>query len=172
MTRFFWRCLYRLQILSLTNRVFWPLMFYHVYLAAGEYKLASLCPCFDPCGKLSNRYETGKTQHPIELSTLCQVYALQRPKKEKSIQLNRSLDQIKSCHLSILVSLALLCVTGPWFIGEVIDGHIGVCAAWGLYVEGVWIPGTLTYLYALLHVRTLVSLFVALPQLGGRGNWS
>ena len=44
-------------------------------------------------------------------------------------------------------------LAGPWFIGQVIDGHTGVCAAWGIYVRGSLIPGTLTYVYAFVQVR-------------------
>ena len=42
-----------------------------------------------------------------------------------------------------IVSLVLF--SGPWFIGEVIDGHSGACFAFGVFVDGHFREGSLTY---------------------------
>lgn len=42
---------------------------------------------------------------------------------------------------------------GPWFIGEVIDGHSGACFAFGVFVDGHFLEGSLTYVVGLLQVR-------------------
>ena len=52
-----------------------------------------------------------------------------------------------------LVTLWPTCLVGPWFIGELVDGHLGVSAVWGVYVNGAFVPGTLTYIYGLIQVR-------------------
>lgn len=43
--------------------------------------------------------------------------------------------------------------TGPWFIGEVIDGHSGVCFAFGVLVDGHFLEGSLTYVVGVMQVR-------------------
>nr|XP_061798573.1 transmembrane protein 62-like [Nerophis lumbriciformis] len=34
---------------------------------------------------------------------------------------------------------------GPWFIGELIDGHSGACFAFGVFIDGHFLEGSLTY---------------------------
>lgn len=49
---------------------------------------------------------------------------------------------------SIYYSLLLfnLCTAlGPWFIGELIDGHSGACFAFGVFIDGHFLEGSLTY---------------------------
>ena len=41
---------------------------------------------------------------------------------------------------------------GPWFIGEVLEGHVGVVFAWGTFVYNSYLPGSLTYGYAFVQV--------------------
>lgn len=41
---------------------------------------------------------------------------------------------------------------GPWSIGEVIDGHMGIIFSWGIYVNGGYLPGSLTYLYGFFQL--------------------
>lgn len=41
---------------------------------------------------------------------------------------------------------------GPWFIGEILEGEIGFCFLFGIFVMGEYIPGTLTYLYGTLQL--------------------
>ena len=55
------------------------------------------------------------------------------------------------------VKFFYICCTfsGPWFIGELLDGYVGVCFVFGLYVNGTFIPGDLTYLYGIFQVMSL-----------------
>lgn len=46
---------------------------------------------------------------------------------------------------------------GPWFIGEVIDGHSGACFAFGVFVDGYFLEGSLTYVVGIFQVRVLPS---------------
>uniref|UniRef100_A0A8C2BIT7 Transmembrane protein 62 n=1 Tax=Cyprinus carpio TaxID=7962 RepID=A0A8C2BIT7_CYPCA len=41
---------------------------------------------------------------------------------------------------------------GPWFIGEVIDGHNGACFAFGVFVDGHFVEGSLTYVVGVIQV--------------------
>jgi len=41
---------------------------------------------------------------------------------------------------------------GPWFIGEIISGQIGCMFVYGLYVNGHFIPGSLTFYYGVFQV--------------------
>lgn len=50
--------------------------------------------------------------------------------------------------------------TGPWFVGEVMEGHIGVVFAWGTFVYSSYLPGSLTYAYGFLQVVLLVAFFI------------
>ncbi|EDO48624.1 predicted protein, partial [Nematostella vectensis] len=43
-------------------------------------------------------------------------------------------------------------IIGPWFIGELIRGHVGSMFVFGIYVEGHWIPGTLTFYYGIVQL--------------------
>lgn len=51
----------------------------------------------------------------------------------------------------LVVYIVYLCV-GPWAYGEVIDGHWGWIFAWGIYVNGGFLPGSLTYLYGFFQL--------------------
>ncbi|CAG7687484.1 unnamed protein product [Allacma fusca] len=41
---------------------------------------------------------------------------------------------------------------GPWFIGEVIEGHYGAVFAWGTLVQGKMLPGSFTYFYGFIQL--------------------
>ena len=41
---------------------------------------------------------------------------------------------------------------GPWFIGEIMRGHIGMLFVHGIYLKQHWIPGSLSYYYGLMQV--------------------
>ncbi|XP_078000950.1 transmembrane protein 62-like [Glandiceps talaboti] len=41
---------------------------------------------------------------------------------------------------------------GPWYIGEIIDGHIGFTCLYGVYVNGVFIPDPIIYKDAILDI--------------------
>ncbi|XP_068110251.1 transmembrane protein 62 isoform X2 [Hyperolius riggenbachi] len=42
--------------------------------------------------------------------------------------------------------LNLYTAVGPWFIGEIVDGHMGACFAFGVVVGGHFLDGSLTYM--------------------------
>lgn len=47
--------------------------------------------------------------------------------------------------------------SGPWFIGELIDGHSGVCFAFGVFIDGHFLEGSLTYVVGVVQVRKSTS---------------
>ncbi|EAT47735.1 AAEL001191-PA [Aedes aegypti] len=51
-----------------------------------------------------------------------------------------------------LIGYCLFVTCGPWSFGEVIDGHIGVVFVWGIFVNGTFLPGTLTYFYGFFQL--------------------
>ncbi|XP_069117424.1 transmembrane protein 62-like isoform X1 [Argopecten irradians] len=51
-----------------------------------------------------------------------------------------------------LVSYTLYIGIGPWFVAEILEGHLGVVFIWGLYVKGAFIPGSLAYLYGIFQI--------------------
>lgn len=61
------------------------------------------------------------------------------------------LSTINTLTLPLIVYIVFLCV-GPWAYGEVVDGHWGWIFAWGIYVNGGYLPGSLTYLYGFFQL--------------------
>lgn len=61
------------------------------------------------------------------------------------------LASVNRLALPLVGYVVYLCV-GPWAYGEVIDGHWGWIFAWGIYVNGGYLPGSLTYLYGFLQL--------------------
>lgn len=51
-----------------------------------------------------------------------------------------------------LVLYCLYLSVGPWSICEVIDNHYGAIFVWGIYVNGSYLPGALTYLYGFFQL--------------------
>ncbi|KAJ6667246.1 hypothetical protein lerEdw1_017224 [Lerista edwardsae] len=47
---------------------------------------------------------------------------------------------------------------GPWFVGEIVDGHMGACFSFGLIVDGQFLEGSITYVVGIVQV-----LFFNLP---------
>ncbi|RVE57512.1 hypothetical protein OJAV_G00216800 [Oryzias javanicus] len=41
---------------------------------------------------------------------------------------------------------------GPWFIGELIDGHSGACFAFGLFIDGHFLEGSRTYIVGVIQL--------------------
>uniref|UniRef100_A0A672PUX8 Transmembrane protein 62 n=1 Tax=Sinocyclocheilus grahami TaxID=75366 RepID=A0A672PUX8_SINGR len=68
----------------------------------------------------------------------------------------QKLNQVIVCKSNtFFYSLLLfnLCTAlGPWFIGEVIDGHNGACFAFGVFVDGHFLEGSLTYVLGVIQV--------------------
>ncbi|XP_052273988.1 LOW QUALITY PROTEIN: transmembrane protein 62-like [Dreissena polymorpha] len=53
-----------------------------------------------------------------------------------------------------LVGFTLYVAFGPWFAGEILDGHTGVVFVWGMYVCGTYLPACLLYLYGIFQMLT------------------
>uniref|UniRef100_A0A8D3DN78 Transmembrane protein 62 n=1 Tax=Scophthalmus maximus TaxID=52904 RepID=A0A8D3DN78_SCOMX len=51
-----------------------------------------------------------------------------------------------------LLLFNLCTALGPWFIGELIDGHSGVCFAFGVLVDGHFLEGSLTYVVGVVQL--------------------
>lgn len=43
---------------------------------------------------------------------------------------------------------------GPWSVGHIIEDYVGVIFAWGIYVNGTFLPGSFTYAYGFLQLIT------------------
>lgn len=57
-----------------------------------------------------------------------------------------------------LICYFLYISIGPWAIGEVIDGYVGIIFVWGIFVNNSFLPGSLTYLYGFFQL-----IFCQLP---------
>lgn len=51
-----------------------------------------------------------------------------------------------------LLLFNLCTAIGPWFIGELIDGHIGACFSFGVFIDGHFLEGSLTYVVGVVQV--------------------
>uniref|UniRef100_H3DPL8 Transmembrane protein 62 n=1 Tax=Tetraodon nigroviridis TaxID=99883 RepID=H3DPL8_TETNG len=51
-----------------------------------------------------------------------------------------------------LLLFNLCTAVGPWFIGELIDGHKGACFAFGVFVDGHYLEGSLTYVVGVIQM--------------------
>ncbi|XP_040268699.1 transmembrane protein 62 isoform X1 [Bufo bufo] len=51
-----------------------------------------------------------------------------------------------------ILLLNLYTAVGPWFIGEIIDGHVGACFAFGVVVGGHFLQGSLTYMVGITQM--------------------
>ncbi|CAL8273400.1 unnamed protein product [Merluccius merluccius] len=94
----------------------------------------------------------------LSVGTLVLFRFLRVPSGRTSVGLSASVKT--SLHLlsktdSFYYSLLLfnLCTAfGPWFIGELIDGHSGVCFAFGLIIDGHFLEGSLTYVVGVVQM--------------------
>lgn len=51
-----------------------------------------------------------------------------------------------------LLLFNLCTALGPWFVGELIDGHSGACFAFGVFIDGHFLEGSLTYVVGVVQV--------------------
>ncbi|XP_077286400.1 transmembrane protein 62-like [Arctopsyche grandis] len=51
-----------------------------------------------------------------------------------------------------LIIYEVYLIIGPWFVGEVLEGHIGAIFSWGIIVNGEFIPGLFTYVYGFIQL--------------------
>ncbi|XP_030805469.1 transmembrane protein 62 [Geospiza fortis] len=54
-------------------------------------------------------------------------------------------------YYSILV-LNLYTILGPWFVGELIDGQMGACFSFGVFVGGTFLQGSMTFVVGILQM--------------------
>ncbi|XP_061853511.1 transmembrane protein 62 isoform X1 [Colius striatus] len=57
-----------------------------------------------------------------------------------------------------ILGLNLYTVLGPWFVGEIIDGQVGACFSFGVFVGGSFLQGSMTFAVGILQM-----LFFNLP---------
>ncbi|XP_061552000.1 transmembrane protein 62 isoform X1 [Phycodurus eques] len=63
----------------------------------------------------------------------------------------RLLSKVDSFFYSLLL-FNLCTALGPWFIGELIDGHSGACFAFGVFIDGHFLEGSLTYVVGVIQL--------------------
>ncbi|KAM3870948.1 transmembrane protein 62 [Diretmus argenteus] len=51
-----------------------------------------------------------------------------------------------------LLLFNLCTALGPWFIGELIDGHSGACFSFGVFIDGHFLEGSLTYVVGVVQL--------------------
>ncbi|KAL3874475.1 hypothetical protein ACJMK2_037484 [Sinanodonta woodiana] len=51
-----------------------------------------------------------------------------------------------------LVLFAAYIAIGPWFVGELLEGHTGLVFIWGLIVKSSYIPTCVTYIYGVFQL--------------------
>ncbi|XP_029426107.1 transmembrane protein 62 isoform X2 [Nannospalax galili] len=61
------------------------------------------------------------------------------------------LSKINVFYYSVLL-LTLYTVLGPWFIGEIIDGKLGCCFSFGMFVNGHFLQGSLTFISGIIQL--------------------
>uniref|UniRef100_A0A663MP28 Transmembrane protein 62 n=1 Tax=Athene cunicularia TaxID=194338 RepID=A0A663MP28_ATHCN len=66
-------------------------------------------------------------------------------------------SKTNTVYYSVLV-LNLYTILGPWFVGELIDGQLGACFSFGVFVGGSFLQGSLTFVVGILQM-----LFFNLP---------
>ncbi|NXQ56276.1 TMM62 protein, partial [Anthoscopus minutus] len=54
-------------------------------------------------------------------------------------------------YYSVLV-LNLYTILGPWFVGELIDGQMGACFSFGVFVGGSFLQGSMTFVVGILQM--------------------
>lgn len=52
----------------------------------------------------------------------------------------------------VLVLYPVFLAFGPWSIGYLVEDHIGAIFAWGIFVNGSYLPGSFTYAYGFVQV--------------------
>lgn len=61
------------------------------------------------------------------------------------------LSKINIFYYSVLL-LTLYTVLGPWFVGEIIDGKWGCCFSFGIFVDGHFLQGGLTFISGIMQL--------------------
>ncbi|KAJ8952061.1 hypothetical protein NQ318_010971 [Aromia moschata] len=53
-----------------------------------------------------------------------------------------------------IVLYPLFLTFGPWSIGYIVENHLGAIFAWGIFVNGAFLPGSFTYAYGFIQLLT------------------
>ncbi|XP_013871972.1 transmembrane protein 62 [Austrofundulus limnaeus] len=61
------------------------------------------------------------------------------------------ISKTNSFYYSLLL-FNLCTALGPWFIGELIDGHSGACFSFGVFIDGHFLEGSLTYVVGVIQL--------------------
>ncbi|NXN99859.1 TMM62 protein, partial [Rhinopomastus cyanomelas] len=100
----------------------------------------------------------------IQIALLVIFRYLQKPalKKKPGLLILTSyslhvFSKTNTFYYSVLV-LNLYTALGPWFVGELVDGQLGACFSFGLFVGGSFFQGSLTFVVGILQM-----LFFNLP---------
>lgn len=51
-----------------------------------------------------------------------------------------------------IIIYPLYLMLGPWSMGYLVEDHLGVIFAWGIFVNGSFLPGSFTYVYGFVQV--------------------
>ncbi|NXW62996.1 TMM62 protein, partial [Eurystomus gularis] len=100
----------------------------------------------------------------VQIALLVVFRCLQKPAlKEKPGLLTLTsyslhvFSKTNTFYYSVLV-LNLYTILGPWFVGELVDGQLGACFSFGVFVGGSFFQGSLTFVVGILQM-----LFFNLP---------
>lgn len=58
----------------------------------------------------------------------------------------------------VLVLYPIFLAVGPWSIGYLVEDHIGAVFAWGIFINGAHLPGSVTYEIGVIQVSLLFVL--------------
>ncbi|XP_036121192.1 transmembrane protein 62 isoform X1 [Molossus molossus] len=61
------------------------------------------------------------------------------------------LSKINTVYYSLLL-LTLYTVLGPWFVGEITEGKMGCCFSFGIFVDGHFLQGSVTFIVGILQL--------------------
>ncbi|XP_029808630.1 transmembrane protein 62 isoform X1 [Suricata suricatta] len=61
------------------------------------------------------------------------------------------LSKLNIFYYSVLL-LTLYTALGPWFVGEITEGKLGCCFSFGIFVDGHFLQGSLTYIVGILQL--------------------
>ncbi|XP_042798180.1 transmembrane protein 62 isoform X2 [Panthera leo] len=61
------------------------------------------------------------------------------------------LSKLNIFYYSVLL-LTLYTALGPWFVGEIIEGKLGCCFSFGIFVDGHFLQGSLTFIVGILQL--------------------
>ncbi|KAF2894815.1 hypothetical protein ILUMI_11361 [Ignelater luminosus] len=103
----------------------------------------------------------------VSVIPLCVLRYLHKLAKEKRIErprLRRGCFKVWTRKLWILSTIdrifwplilyPIYLIIGPWSIGYIVEDHLGAIFAWGIFVNGAYLPGSFTYAYGFLQLMT------------------